>query len=53
MKRHIKLSTLQIWPAETKNNLGLEHIQNKSVQPQTVHHHALCQKSDLADREKL
>ena len=29
-KQHgIKLSTLQIWPAEMKNNFRLEHIQNK------------------------
>ena len=29
MKCHIKLGPLQIWPAEMKNNLGLEHTEKK------------------------
>ena len=32
---------LQIWSAEMKNNSELEHIQNKSIKPQKVLHHAL------------
>ena len=43
MKCHVKPSNLQIWPAEVKDSVVLEHIQNKLLQPQKVRHHALLE----------